>query len=177
MLATRHNSALVFRRTYATAIYIVPRRWYVVRRITRATKCDAEVVGDVDKRYCRSCVAAKQGEIMLHQQGLIPNPGEDLLRFWYAPRLQRCICRTVMWTIAPRTNFACRYRHACVYCLHECLVCATMSFRPMAPPGASGRAHTHALHVHIIANTFYTRAWSLRAAGLALHQPFWLKVW
>ena len=78
---------------------------------------------------------------------------------------------------------------ACVYCLHECLVCATMSFRPLAPPGTSGRARTrgntfyipsartHALHVPIIACKFYRRAWSLRAAGLALDQPFWLDVW
>ncbi len=44
-----------------------------------------------------------------------------------------------------RTYFACHYRHACVYCLHECLVCATMSFQPLTPPGASGHARTHAL--------------------------------
>ncbi len=50
-----------------------------------------------------------------------------------------------MRTIAPRTHFACRYRHACVYCLHGCLVCATISFQPLTPPGASGRARTHAL--------------------------------
>ncbi len=79
-----------------------------------------------------------------------------------------------MRTIAPRTNFACRYRHGCVYCLHECLVCATVSFWPLMPPGASGHARTHALHVHIIAYTFYPRAWSLRSEGLALDQPFWL---
>ena len=66
---------------------------------------------------------------------------------------------------------------ACVHCLHECLVCATMSFRPLAPPGTSGRARTHALHVPIIACKFYPRAWSLGAAGLALDQPFWLDVW
>ncbi len=81
-----------------------------------------------------------------------------------------------MRTIAPRTNFACFYRLACVYCLHECLVCATMSFRPLTPPGASGRARTHALHVYITAYTFYPRAWSLRAADLALDQAFWLDV-
>ncbi len=52
-----------------------------------------------------------------------------------------------------------------------------MSFRPLTPPGASSRARTHALHVHIIAYTIYPRAWSLRAAGLALDQPLWLDVW
>ncbi len=82
-----------------------------------------------------------------------------------------------MRTVAPRTHFACRYCHACVYYLHECLVCATMSFRPLTPPGASGRTRTHALHVDIIAYTFYPRAWSLRAAGPALDQPCWLDVW
>ncbi len=82
-----------------------------------------------------------------------------------------------MQTIAQRTHFACRYRHACVYCLHECLVCATMSFRPLTPPGASGHTRAHAQHGHIIAYTLYPRAWSLRAAGLALDQPFWLDVW
>ncbi len=67
-------------------------------------------------------------------------------RFGYGSvaRFQWCICRTVMRTIAQRTQSACRYRHACVYCLHECLVCATMSFRPLTPPGASGRTRTHA---------------------------------
>ena len=38
-----------------------------------------------------------------------------------------------MWTIAPRTNTACHSRRACVYCLHECLVCAMVVFRPLAP--------------------------------------------
>ncbi len=52
-----------------------------------------------------------------------------------------------------------------------------MSSRMLTPPGASGRARTHALHVHIIAYTFNSRAWSLRAAGLALDQPLWLDVW
>ena len=33
-------------------------------------------------------------------------------------------------------------------------------------------ARTHALHVHTIAYTFHSRAWSLRGAGLALHHPF-----
>ncbi len=51
-----------------------------------------------------------------------------------------------MRTFALRAHVACRYRHACVYCLHECLVCATMSFRQLTPPGASGRARMHALH-------------------------------
>ncbi len=37
-----------------------------------------------------------------------------------------------------------------------------MAFRPLTPPGASGRARTHVLHVHIIAYTFYPWAWSLR---------------
>ena len=37
-----------------------------------------------------------------------------------------------MRTIVPYTRFACRYYHACVCCLHECLVCATMSVRPAA---------------------------------------------
>ncbi len=39
------------------------------------------------------------------------------------------------------------------------------------------RTRTHALHIHCIAYTFYPRTWSLRAAGLALDQPFWLDVW
>ncbi len=67
----------------------------------------------------------------------------------------------------------------CIACMRrECLVCATMSFWPLTPPGAnSGRARTHALHVRIIPYTFYPRAWSLRAAGLALDRPFWLDVW
>ncbi len=60
-----------------------------------------------------------------------------------------------------------------IACMHECLVCATMSFRPLTPPGASGRARTHALHVHIIAKMFYPRPWNLRAAGLAPDQLFW----
>ncbi len=57
-----------------------------------------------------------------------------------------------MRTIALRTHFVCHYRHACVCIsvLHKRLVCATMSFRPMAPPAASGRARTYALHVPII---------------------------
>ena len=39
-------------------------------------------------------------------------------------------------------------------------------------------ARMYALHVPIIAYKFYpARAWSLRAAGLALDQPFWLDVW
>ena len=97
--------------------------------------------------------------------------------FGSVTRFQRCICTTVMRTFAQRTHFACRYRYACVHCLHACLVCATMSFRPLMPPGASGRTRTHALHAHIIVYTFYPRAWSLRAAGLALDQPFWLDVW
>ncbi len=60
-------------------------------------------------------------------------------------------------TILPciRLLSACRYRHACVYCLRESLVCATMSSRSLTPAGASGRIRTHALHVHIIACTFY----------------------
>ncbi len=53
-----------------------------------------------------------------------------------------------------------------------------MSFRPLTPPGASGHTHTHVLHAHIIAYTFYPLAcWSLRAAGLALDPPCWLDVW
>ena len=35
----------------------------------------------------------------------------------------------------------------------------------------------HALHVPIIACKFYSRAWSLRAAGLALDHFFMLDVW
>ena len=62
----------------------------------------------------------------------------------------------------------------CAYCLHECLVCATMSFRPLAPPNTSGRARMHELHVPIIACKFDPRAWSFRAAGLALDQPCFL---
>ena len=82
-----------------------------------------------------------------------------------------------MLTIAPRTHFACRYRHVCVYCLLDCLVCACDDVVPAA--GASGRARTHALHVHIImAYTFYSLAWSLRAAGLALiNLSGWMHVW
>ena len=77
-----------------------------------------------------------------------------------------------MRTIALRTHFACRYCRACVYSLRECLACATISFRPLAPG-----ARTHALHVPIIACKCSPRAWILRAAGLALDQPFWLDVW
>ncbi len=47
-----------------------------------------------------------------------------------------------MRTIAPRTNFACRYFHSCVYCMHECLVSATMSF----PHACTPRPH-HCLQV------------------------------
>ncbi len=53
-----------------------------------------------------------------------------------------------MRTIAPRTHFAGVYR------LYECLVCAKMSFQPLTPPGGSGHARTHALHVPIIACNF-----------------------
>ena len=74
-----------------------------------------------------------------------------------------------MRTIAPRTHFA------CVHCLHKCLVCATVFFRPLAPP--RGHADTNALHVPIIVGNFCPRAWSLRAAGLALYQLLWLGMW
>ena len=89
-----------------------------------------------------------------------------------------------MQTIAPRTHFACRYCHACGYCLRERLVCATTDVHPgagaarrhdLAP--AAVRARTHALHVLTIACKLNPRAWSLRAAGLALDQPFWLDMW
>ena len=77
-----------------------------------------------------------------------------------------------MRTIIPRTHFACRNWQACVHCLHERLVCATMSVRPPASGGhqapAGMPARTHALHVPIIACKFYPRAWSLRGAGSGL---------
>ena len=85
-----------------------------------------------------------------------PHRGLRRFPFWIRLCFQRCICRTVMRTIAQRTHFACRYRHVCVYCLLESLVCACDDVVPAA--GASGRARTHALHVHIIACTFYPRA-------------------
>ena len=50
-----------------------------------------------------------------------------------------------MWTIAPFAHFACRYCHAYVHCLHERLVCATMSFRPLAPRTRHQRLCPHAL--------------------------------
>ena len=57
-----------------------------------------------------------------------------------------------------------------------------MSVQPLAPGAryhiaAAVPARMHALHVPVIACKFYPRAWSLRAAGLALDQPFWLDVW
>ena len=69
-------------------------------------------------------------------------------------------CFVVALTEHPRPMNRRRHLNECasvwdvqisVYCLHECLVCATMSCRPLMPPGASGRARTHALHVPIIA--------------------------
>ncbi len=83
------------------------------------------------------------------------------------PDIQATICFD-LWVM-------CLFPHRVA--LHECFVRATMSFRPLMPPGASGRACTHALHVHIIVYTFYPRAWSLGAAGLALGKHFWLDVW
>ena len=71
-------------------------------------------------------------------------------------------------------HFACCYCQACVYCLHECLVCATMSVRRQRPCMHACTARS----VPIIACKFYVSpVWSLRAAGLALDQPFWLDVW
>ncbi len=57
----------------------------------------------------------------------------------------------------------------CIACIgaspmQQCLSGAT---------GTSGRDHTHALHVPIIACKFYLRARSLWATGLALDQFFW----
>ncbi len=79
-----------------------------------------------------------------------PLPGLDMRG--PVPRFQRCICRTVMLTIAPRTHFACRYRHVCVYCLLECLVCACNDVVPAfwrqrpCPHACTARPH-HCLHI------------------------------
>ncbi len=44
-----------------------------------------------------------------------------------------------MQTVAPRTHFACRYHHACLYSLHESLVCC-MCNGVFPAAGAGGRA-------------------------------------
>ncbi len=100
--------------------------------------------------------------------------------YGFVTRFQRCISRTVMRTIVPRTHFAYRYRRACVYCLHECLVCATMSFRPPMPPlvapgrrqrpcphACTARPHHYCLHVLFP---------GLEPPGCRSgpYQPFWL---
>ncbi len=79
-----------------------------------------------------------------------------------ASPLQWCVCRMVMRSIAPRTHFACRHRHACIACMGASS--ATMSCQPLTPPGVSGHAHTHALHVPIIACKCYISQ-GLESAG------------
>ena len=83
-----------------------------------------------------------------------------------------------MRTIVPCTRFACRCTVSCLCVLLALVPCLCNDVLPVAGAthqvGTSGRAPTHALHVPIIACKFYPRAWSLRAAGLALDRSTFL---
>ena len=60
-----------------------------------------------------------------------------------ATRFQRCICRMVMWTIAPCTRFACRYIVlVCIACMSASSLCRPSGRRRhQAPAAVPARMH------------------------------------
>ena len=83
-----------------------------------------------------------------------------------------------MRTIAPCTRFARRdIVFVCIACMSASSVKRRPSGRwwPQAP--AAVPARMHCTSPSLPASSNLSRAWSLRAAGLVLDQPFWVDLW